>query len=200
MLAIAHACQSNPELEIATVISDQLSAKGLSSAAALGIPTKLIVRQHGDSKAQHELALAHSLTQASVDVVVLAGFMRVLSIQFVEQFANRIINIHPSLLPLYPGLHTHERVLRDKQAWHGASVHIVTPELDAGPLLYQGILAVHADDTPSSLQQRVHRIEHQIYPTVLSAWADGTLRLVGSQPYWSNQPLLTPIQKRFPDV
>jgi phosphoribosylglycinamide formyltransferase 1 len=200
MLAIARACQHNPALQLDLVLSDQPSALGIERAQALNIPTIALARTDFASRDAHESAIARALHAANIDVVALAGFMRVLSAGFVAQFKDRLINIHPSLLPHYPGLNTHTRVLQDKQTEHGASVHVVTQDLDAGAIISQGVLSVNPHESAAQLQQRVQQIEHQIYPAVLSAWASGQLKIVDSQPFWDNQPLVSPRRERFPHV
>lgn len=155
------------------VASNDPAAGGLALAARAGVETVGLDHRAYASRAAFEAALARALHAASPDIVALAGFMRILSPDFVAQFAGKMLNIHPSLLPKYPGLHTHARALLagDKQA--GCTVHQVTADLDAGPILGQARVAIDADETEASLAAKVLRCEHRLYPAVLRAFAAG---------------------------
>jgi phosphoribosylglycinamide formyltransferase-1 len=157
--------------EIVCVVSNKLDAKGLNFAAANGIPTKVIDHKAYPTREAFETALDDHLRSMKVEIIALAGFMRVLTAGFIAGWQGRMINIHPSLLPAYKGLHTHERVLADGAKTHGCSVHLVTAELDDGPVLLQKAVPVLPDDTPDSLAARVLIEEHKIYPKALAMLA-----------------------------
>ena len=194
MLAIAGQCRSGQiPAEVALVVSDVPGVAGLTGAAQLGIPAACVdasaFRRDGRfDKPAFEAALVAVLDAHAPDLVVLAGFMRVLSADFVARYAGRLLNIHPSLLPQYKGLHTHERVLAAGDPEHGASVHFVTAELDGGPLVLQARVPVLPGDDVDRLSARVQREEHIIYPTVIDwiargrlRWNDGSLLLDGAR-------------------
>ena len=157
--------------EIVCVVSNKLDAKGLNFAAANGIPTKVIDHKAYPTREAFETALDDHLRSMKIEIIALAGFMRVLTAGFIAGWEGRIINIHPSLLPAYKGLHTHERVLADGAKTHGCSVHLVTAALDDGPVLLQKAVPVLPDDTPDSLAARVLIEEHKIYPKALAMLA-----------------------------
>ncbi len=162
-------------LAVHAVISDRTNAAGLHRAAEAGIPVTAIERGRYGNRTDFEAALAAAIDSHRPHLIVLAGFMRVLSAEFVQRYAGRMINIHPSLLPAYPGLDTHRRALADGAKEHGASVHFVTAEVDGGPLIMRGRVPVQAQDTPETLAQRVLQAEHRIYPLVLRWIAEGRL-------------------------
>jgi phosphoribosylglycinamide formyltransferase-1 len=179
----------------AIVIADRSDAAGLASAAELGVPTAAWPGQaSGES---FEPMLVRTLETVQPDAIALAGFMRILSPTLVERYLGRMLNIHPSLLPAYRGLHTHRRVLAAGDTEHGASVHFVTPELDAGPIVLQSKVAVHADDTEATLAARVLATEHIIYPRVLGWLADGRLGFRSGAPWLDGQRLDSPIVEDF---
>ena len=157
--------------EVVAVVSNRGDAKGLEFAAANGIPAKLIDHKAYPSREAFEAAMDEYLRSIKVEIIALAGFMRVLTVGFIAGWEGRMINIHPSLLPAYKGLHTHERALADGAKVHGCSVHLVTPELDGGPLLLQAEVPVLAGDTPETLSHRVLEQEHIIYPRALAMLA-----------------------------
>jgi phosphoribosylglycinamide formyltransferase 1 len=157
--------------EIVLVLSDDPAAAGLSLARQLGVAAAAIDFRAHASKSAFEAALETRLAAASVEIVCLAGFMRVLSPSFVERWKGRMLNIHPSLLPNLRGLNTHERALALGVAEHGCTVHLVTAELDAGPILAQARVPVFPDDDAAALAARVLKEEHQIYPQALDALA-----------------------------
>lgn len=154
------------------VLSNRPDAGGLARAAALGVPTA-VADHRARPKAEFEAALSHHLDAAGADILCLAGFMRVLSAGFVARWHGRILNIHPSLLPLFRGLDTHARALASGMAVHGCTVHLVTPELDDGPILGQAVIPVLPDDTPQTLATRLLPMEHRLYPAVLARFAAG---------------------------
>ena len=170
MMALVEAARAaDYPAEIACVVSNRADARGLEFAAANGIATQVIDHKAYPDRAGFEAALDTYLRSMNVEAVALAGFMRVLSANFIAGWEDRMINIHPSLLPAYKGLHTHERAVADGATRHGCSVHLVTPELDGGTVLLQADVPVQADDTPDTLAARVLTQEHRIYPQAL-AW------------------------------
>jgi phosphoribosylglycinamide formyltransferase 1 len=174
--------QQRAELPIAIVgvISNRPDVKGLTRAAAANIPTQVVDHQHFTNREEFEQALVAAIDFYQPDLIVLAGFMRILSPTFTQRYLGRMFNIHPSLLPKYPGLHTHERALAAGDTEHGATVHFVTAELDGGPIIIQTKVPVLSTDTPASLAARVLEQEHRIYPQAIRWFAEGRLRLVGS--------------------
>jgi len=153
--------------EIAVVISNKSGALGLERAAEAGIKTHVVPHKDYETKEEFEQALLRTLAPYEVDLICLAGFMRILSPHFIAHWEERLINIHPSLLPDYKGLHTHERVIADKRDTSGCTVHYVVPEMDAGPIIVQKSVPVHADDTPDTLAERVLEQEHIAYPEAI---------------------------------
>ena len=162
--------------QVGIVISNRPGAGGLDIAREAAIQTALIDHQSYESREAFDADLASVLESQSPDLVVLAGFMRILTPGFVSRFAGRLMNIHPSLLPLYPGLHTHQRALDAGDSRAGATVHYVTGELDGGPPILQAKVAVQPDDDEESLAARVLQVEHQIYPTAISWHLSGRLQ------------------------
>lgn len=156
------------------VLSNRPEAGGLQRAAELGIATAAIDHHSfGRDRAAFETALNARLEEADPDIICLAGFMRILSPVFIDRWAGQILNIHPSILPLFPGLHTHERALAAGMSVHGCTVHEVTAALDSGPILGQAVMRIDADDTAETLAARLLKREHQLYPAVLRAFAAG---------------------------
>lgn len=165
--------------EIALVVSNRAEAAGLAHARAGAISTEIVEQaQYGKDREGFEQALQSVLQRHRIDIVCLAGFMRLLSPWFVGQWRDRMLNIHPSLLPAFKGLNTHERVLAAGVKTHGASVHFVVPEVDAGPILAQEAVAVLDGDTPQTLAARVLEAEHRIYPLALALLAAERVRIV----------------------
>jgi phosphoribosylglycinamide formyltransferase-1 len=166
--------------EIAVVISNKTEAGGLAKAKASGVPTLAIEsRRYGKDRAAFEAALQSALEQNRVDLICLGGFMRLFTAEFVQHWYGRMLNIHPSLLPSFPGLDPHGQALRAGVKISGATVHFVTPETDAGPIVMQGAVPVADDDTPESLAARILGVEHRIYPDALRLVAGGLVRLEG---------------------
>ena len=153
--------------EIGVVISDQERANGLNRARKAGIDCSVVKAIKGQSREEYDQRLLEALSPYTPDLIVLAGFMRILSAPFVRQLAGKIINIHPSLLPAYKGLNTHQRVIAAGERYHGATVHFVTEELDAGEPIIQSRIEIDDDDDAASLQQRIHAEEHVIYPRAI---------------------------------
>ncbi|MCA1938548.1 MAG: phosphoribosylglycinamide formyltransferase [Dechloromonas sp.] len=165
-------------VNIAAVISNRADAKGLETAATAGIATRCLDHKAFAGREAFDAALAACIDEFSPDLVVLAGFMRILTPDFVRHYAGRLLNIHPSLLPSFPGLHTHQRALDEGVRIHGCTVHFVTAELDHGPVVVQAAVAVLDDDDEASLAARVLRQEHRIYPQAVRWFAEGRLTLV----------------------
>jgi phosphoribosylglycinamide formyltransferase-1 len=198
MIAIARACQAGAiAARVNLVVSDRAGAGGLASARELGLETAIVARTPGGDAAEFEQRLAATLDAQQPDVIALAGFMRILSAPFVERYLGRMLNIHPSLLPAYRGLHTHQRVLEAGDPWHGASVHFVTPELDGGPVVLQSRVPVLPGDTQSTLSARVQASEYTIYPRVLGWFAQGRLTWQDDAAWLDGRPLLNPLVEDF---
>ena len=195
MQAIAERAASGAlPVEVRAVISDKPTAAGLQLAQSLGIPTRVLQPQEFLDRATYDLALADLVASFQPGLIVLAGFMRVLTAGFIDRFADRILNIHPSLLPKYRGLHTHRRVLEAKDCEHGVSVHFVTLELDGGPVIMQSCIEVRADDTEASLSARVQRQEHSIYARTIDLCARGRLALREGRIWLDGEVLSSPIR------
>jgi phosphoribosylglycinamide formyltransferase 1 len=176
---IAAASKPDYPAEIALVAANRPDAAGLGRAAAAGIATTLVDhRPYGKDREAFERALQASLERHGIDIVCLAGFMRLLTPWFVRRWDGRMINIHPSLLPAFKGLDTHARALAAGVKIHGASVHLVVPDVDSGPLIAQAAVPVHDADTADTLAARVLAAEHRIYPLALRLLAEGRVRIV----------------------
>ena len=161
--------------EIAAVISNRADAAGLEFSAKSGIPAQVVDEREFPSREAFEGALADAVDRRSPDLIALAGFMRVLGADFVRRHSGRMVNIHPSLLPAFPGLHTHRRALQEGVKLHGCTVHFVTPQVDHGPIIVQAAVPVRAGDSEASLAARVLRQEHRIYPLALRWFVEGRL-------------------------
>lgn len=194
--ALIDAFQEDPAIDISAVISNRGDAFGLERARRAGIQTRVI--EHGDfpDRERFDAALIGLIDDYRPGLVVLAGFMRILSDAFVRHYRGRLMNIHPSLLPKYRGLHTHQRVLEAGDLEHGASIHFVTEELDGGPLIIRARVPVLAGDDADTLAARVLEQEHRIYPLVVSWFAAGRLRLSGETVEFDGRPLTQPL--RYP--
>lgn len=164
-------------VEIAAVISNRSDAAGLATAQRAGIATAVVDHKPHPSRESFDAELAATIDRFAPDLVILAGFMRILTPGFVAHYAGRLLNIHPSLLPSFPGLHTHQRAIEQGVRIHGCTVHFVTAELDHGPIVVQAAVAVRPDDTESSLAARVLAEEHRIYPQAVRWFAENRLRL-----------------------
>lgn len=174
MVALADACAA-PDFpaEIVGVLSDKKAAGGLAKAEARGIPTFAFERKDYASKAEHEAAVLDALSALKPDLICLAGYMRLLSADFIRPYEGRILNIHPSLLPLFPGLHTHQRAIDAGMKVAGCTVHFVTEGMDEGPIIAQAAVPILADDTAETLAARVLTVEHRTYPLALKLIASG---------------------------
>ncbi|PSS49446.1 phosphoribosylglycinamide formyltransferase [Pseudomonas sp. BBP2017] len=176
-------------VRIRAVISNRADAYGLQRARDAGIDTAVLDHKAFEGREAFDAALVELIDGYQPQLVVLAGFMRILSAGFVRHYQGRLLNIHPSLLPKYKGLHTHQRALEAGDKEHGCSVHFVTEELDGGPLVVQAVIPVELDDTPEVLAQRVHSQEHRIYPLAVRWFAEGRLRLGEHGALLDGQPL-----------
>jgi phosphoribosylglycinamide formyltransferase-1 len=182
MAALIEAAQAEDfPAEIAVVISNRADAGGLEKARACGIATVTVEsRPFGKDRSAFEAVLQSALDEHRIDLICLGGFMRLFTGEFVQRWYGRMLNIHPSLLPAFPGLDPHGQALTAGVKISGATVHFVIPQTDAGPILMQGAVAVHDDDTPDSLAARILKIEHRIYPDALRLLAGGRIRLEGA--------------------
>jgi phosphoribosylglycinamide formyltransferase-1 len=181
-------------VEICAVISNRPDAYGLERARAANIPAEVIDHKAFGSRAEYEAALQQLIDQHQPALVVLAGYMRILGDAFVDHYQGRMLNIHPSLLPAFPGLNTHQRALDATVAEHGASIHFVTNELDGGPVVLQAAIPVLPDDDAKTLAERVHTQEHQIYPLAIRWFAEGRLTATATAALFDQQPLRQPIK------
>jgi len=181
MAALINAASAeNFPAEIAVVISNRADAPGLQKAEAAGVPTVVIAsKPFGRDRAAFEAALQAELDRHGVELVCLGGFMRLFTAEFVKRWYGRMLNIHPSLLPSFPGLDPHGQALRAGVKISGATVHFVTPDTDAGPILMQGAVAISDYDTADTLSERILEVEHRIYPDALRLLASGKVRLDG---------------------
>ena len=190
MVALMEAAASETfPAEIVLVLSNVPDAPGLARAAAAGIATTAIDHKAFEDRPQFEAAVQAELEVAGVELVCLAGFMRLLTDEFVTTWHNRMINIHPSLLPSYKGLDTHRRVIRDGGRITGCTVHYVRAQMDQGPIIAQAAVPVHADDTDERLAARVLDAEHALYPMALEMVANGTVRVAGEKVRFEGQDL-----------
>ncbi len=184
--------------KISAVISNRPDAYGLTRAQQHNIPAITLDHKQFASRETFDQQLQREIQHFQPDIIVLAGYMRILTTAFIDTFSPGILNIHPSLLPKYQGLHTHQRALDNKDDLHGVSIHIVTPELDSGPVIVQGKFSIEKDDTSSSLQQKAHQLEHQMYPLVLTWLSEQRLQLSAEQPVFDNKPVQTPLLFKQP--
>lgn len=171
--------------EIVLVASNRPDAAGLATAASHGIATRALDHKRFSSREAFDAALQAELVAADIDLVCLAGFMRIFSAGFVEAWGGRMLNIHPSLLPLFKGVHTHEQALAAGVRLHGCTVHYVVPELDAGPIIAQAAVPVRPGDDADALAARILVVEHRLYPQALALVASGQVRLAGDRVVFS---------------
>jgi phosphoribosylglycinamide formyltransferase-1 len=179
---------------VAAVISDRVDAGGLETARQLHVAARALPQPKGVERADFDKSLAAAIIEHSPALIVLAGFMRILSPSFVERFAGRILNIHPSLLPKFAGLHTHRRALEAREAEHGVTVHFVTEQLDGGPRVLQARVPILPGDTEATLSQRVLIQEHIIYPLAVNWFCQGRLRCEAGKAWLDGRPLNEPVQ------
>lgn len=162
--------------QVVAVISNKTDAYGLERAKKANIEQRVLSHQNYDSREQFDSALKELIDSFQPDLVILAGFMRILSNAFVEHYLHKMMNIHPSLLPKYKGLNTHQRVIDANESEHGCSVHFVTPELDDGPVILQASVPVEQNDTAETLASRVHEQEHKLYPQAIRLFAENKIK------------------------
>jgi len=188
--ALIAACQQGRiNAQISAVFSNKSAAYGLERARLADIPAQALDVKAYEDRAAFDIALADAIEAYQPDLVVLAGYMRILTADFVQRFAGRMINIHPSLLPKYPGLHTHRQAIDNQDDEHGTSVHFVTEQLDGGPVILQAKVPVFSDDSEDDLVARVQTQEHNIYPLVVSWFVEGRLSLKNDQVLLDDNPL-----------
>ena len=181
-------------VEVAAVISNRPGVHGLERARQAGVPALELDHKNFADRPEFEAALIETIDRRQPDLVVLAGFMRVLTAGFTEHYRGRLLNIHPSLLPKFRGLHTHERAIAAGETEHGASIHFVTAELDGGPVIVQARVLVLPGDDPDALAARVLEQEHRLYPLAIRWFAEQRLRLEGEQVWFDGQPLVEPLR------
>ncbi|MCK9781603.1 phosphoribosylglycinamide formyltransferase [Proteus vulgaris] len=182
--AIIDACRANKITgNVVAVLSNKADAYGLERAKLADIPAYFVDPTLYNDRADYDSALIKQIDAYQPDIVVLAGFMRILSPDFVTHYQHKLLNIHPSLLPKYPGLHTHRQVLANKDAFHGVTVHFVTEELDGGPMIIQARIPVLPDDTEQSLQTRIQAEEYRIYPLAIGWLAEERLKMKNNQAF-----------------
>ncbi|AYY81007.1 MULTISPECIES: phosphoribosylglycinamide formyltransferase [Proteus] len=182
--AIIDACRANKITgNVVAVLSNKANAYGLERAKQADIPAYFVDPTQFNDSADYDKALIEKIDVYQPDIVVLAGFMRILSPAFVAHYQHKLLNIHPSLLPKYPGLHTHRQVLANKDPFHGVTVHFVTEELDGGPMIIQARIPVFPDDTEQSLQARIQIEEYRIYPLAIRWLAEDRLTMKNNQAY-----------------
>ena len=188
MLALADAIDFGriTPAQIALVVSDQANAAGLQRGRERGLET-IVVEREGRSREEHDRAIVAALRESGVEIVCLAGYMRLLSKYFIEAYHHRILNIHPSLLPAFPGLDVHARVLEHGVKWTGCTVHFVDETLDGGPIIAQKIVPVLDDDTEGTLAARILDKEHQLYPEALAVVVSGKYEIVGRRVILRNE-------------
>jgi phosphoribosylglycinamide formyltransferase 1 len=191
---IEHGRAETAAYSICSVIADRADAGGLEVAREFGIAARALTPARGAQRAEYDGVLAEAIDECSPSLIALAGFMRILSAPFVERYAGRILNIHPSLLPKYPGLHTHRRAIEAGEAEHGVTVHFVTEQLDGGPRVIQARVAVEAGDTETTLSRRVLALEHVIFPLAVNWFCAGRLRCEAGKALLDGRILSEPLQ------
>jgi phosphoribosylglycinamide formyltransferase 1 len=182
-------------VDVRVVVSDRAAAEGLRTAASMNIATRVLAPRDFADRTSYDAALVRLLAEYEPKLVVLAGFMRILTPHFIGAFAGRILNVHPSLLPNYRGLHTHRRALEAGETLHGVSIHFVTEELDGGPVVVQAEVPILPGDSETTLSARVQRGEHRIYPQAIDWFARGRLLLQGGRAWLDGRPLDAPLRE-----
>ena len=195
MLSLHKACQTGQiNGNICAVISNRPNAKGLEYARQYKIPTIAIDHKEFTERSAFDKKLMLAIDKYQPDLIILAGFMRILGDGFTQHYEGRMLNIHPSLLPLYPGLDTHERALKNRDKYHGASIHFVTSELDGGPIIMQARLKTRKDHNPETLAADVLKLEHQLYPLAVGLFSEGRIQLQNNKVFLDKKPLNKPMQ------
>ncbi|WP_350304837.1 phosphoribosylglycinamide formyltransferase [Photorhabdus viridis] len=188
--AVIDACQQNKiSGRICAVFSNTADAYGLLRAKQAEIPAHVVSPKNYADRQAYDQALKHAIDQYQPDLVVLAGYMRILTPDFVQHYFGRLLNIHPSLLPKYPGLHTHRKAMENGDTEHGTSVHFVTEELDGGPVILQAKVPIFANDQESEVIKRIQTQEHDIYPLVINWFVEGRLSMVNGKAYLDGNTL-----------
>ncbi|MCP3690167.1 MAG: phosphoribosylglycinamide formyltransferase [Gammaproteobacteria bacterium] len=182
---------------ISLVISSNPDAYGLTRAKNHGLPTQVIDSRNFAERSLFDQTLLQNVNSCQPDYIMLAGFMRILGVEFIQTYKNRIINIHPSILPHYKGLNTYQRALDNGESEHGVSIHIVTAELDNGPVLLQGRYTIRAGDSVADLQQKGHRLEHRMYPKLLQWLCTGDMCISGNSVVFRQQELHQPVEYSY---
>ena len=197
--AIIDHCESgNINGEITCVVSNKDDAYGIQRAEASNIKTEIINEDKFESRKDFNEELFNLLLNLNADLIVLAGFMKILNEKTANYFFGKIINIHPSLLPKYPGLNTHTKVIDNKERYHGVSIHYVSSQLDAGPLIAQGQIIVNKDESIERLEERIHKVEHMIYPEVIKLICDNKIYLeLGRTVNLINEGSTGPVYKSY---
>ena len=194
---IDRAAASDIELDLSVVFSNRPDAYGLKRAENAGITTACIEQGDFAGREDFDKAVAACLDNWQPDLLILAGFMRILSPWFVNHYAGKVLNIHPALLPAYPGLDTHQRVLDADESWHGSTVHFVTDEVDGGPRILQGKLPVDRNETADELRARVQAVEHRIYPEAANWFGEGRLEFRNRAAWLDGNRLKEPVVSDF---
>lgn len=195
---IDHCESGNINGEITCVVSNKDDAYGIQRAEASNIKTEIINEDKFESRKDFNEELFNLLLNLNADLIVLAGFMKILNEKTANYFFGKIINIHPSLLPKYPGLNTHTKVIDNKEKYHGVSIHYVSSQLDAGPLIAQGQIIVNKDESVERLEERIHKVEHMIYPEVIKLICDNKIYLdLGRTVNLINEGSKDPIYKSY---
>ncbi len=184
----------NLPIEIVGVISNRPNVAGLERAAKANIATKTVDHTEFSSREKFDHCIAEAIQSFNPDLVVLAGYMRIMTAELVQQFPGKMLNIHPSLLPKYPGLHTHRKAIENGESEHGSTVHFVTEELDGGPIIAQMHVNIAKNETEQSLIEKVKTIEHQLYPQVVKWFAEQRLQWKSGVIYFDNEALAQPIR------
>ncbi len=182
----------NIDAQVIAIISNRTKAKGLDRAREHKIPAYVIPSRKNQSRQEYDQGLSEVINRLNPDLIVLAGFMRILTEEFVNQFTGKLINIHPSLLPKYKGLDTHQRAIDAGDTEHGCSVHFVTPELDGGPIIAQALVSIEKNDDIQSLSAKVQAQEHKLYPLVVEWFANKQLELLEDKIFFNNELLSKP--------
>lgn len=194
---IDQAAAGKLDLDLRIVFSNNPDAFGLERARKAGVPTETFGHRDFPTRELFDRAVAGILDVYEPELIILAGFMRILSPWFVKHYEGRILNIHPALLPKYPGLNTHQRALDAGDEWHGSTVHFVTEELDGGPRILQGRLRVDANESADELQHRVQAVEHQIYPEAAGLVGSGQIRFIDGAAWIDGERAAEPLLRTY---
>ncbi|MDP9090658.1 MAG: phosphoribosylglycinamide formyltransferase [Pseudomonadota bacterium] len=196
---IEHSLAPGAAYSVSAVIAHKADAEGINTARDLGIAARALPRVKGMDGIEYDHALGEAIDESSPALIALAGFMHILSAPFVQRYAGRVLNVHPSLLPKYPGLHTHQRALDAREREHGVTVHFVTEQLDGGPRVIQARVPVLAGDTEATLRLRVLAREHMVYPRAVDWFCQGRLRCESGKAMLDGLPLDEPVQWTIED-